>query len=728
MKRLRAARGMAAAVAVATLAVGIAGMVQATAKPVPYGQQPIGNWRVNGRVLATEIIGDTVYVGGLFTSVTGPGGSVSRQHLAAFDATTGELRTGFVANADQPVRALTTDGTHLFVGGSFQQIGGVTRHRVASLNPTSGAVDVGFTASTTSHVYSLAAASGRLYVGGVFGNLSGQPIARLGAVSTTSGVAISGFAPTPNAAVTGLDVTDDGEVLAAGQFTTIAGTDRRYVTGLNADGLATGPSYEDAVDYSVWQVAHDPLTDNVFVAVGGYGNQLAALDHQTGEKLWRHRVDGDVQTVAVDDGTAYFGFHEGYQGDPELKLMAADTTTGDLEGAWRLNVTGWMGGFAVAANGNTLAVGGDLNWVNGTNVGGMAILPRTAPPPPTTTTTISTTTTTTTAPPPPGGPLVPAGSEWAYRMSDAPTGWHSPSFDDGAWARGQAELGYGDGDETTVVAPPANTAYFRRSFNLAAVPTEPLRLSVLADDGALLRLNGTEVLRDNLPGGTVGPATNATSYKWGAAETDWVTVAVDPAILAVGANTLSAEVHQAPGSGDLSFDASLEPEGGVTFPAGDVGLVAAGAAWSARTGSAPDGWSNAGFDDSGWATGNAQLGYGDGDEVTVVGPAAPTAYFRTEFQLDALPQRPLRLSVLADDGSLVRLNGTELARENLPAGSVGPNTPASTYKWGAAESTWVSVTVPPSALVVGTNALAVEVHQAPGSGDLSFDASLSVPA
>ena len=54
-------------------------------------------------------------------------------------------------------------------------------------------------------------------------------------------------------------------------------------------------------------------------------------------------------------------------------------------------------------------------------------------------------------------------------------------------------------------------------------------------------------------------------------------------------------------------------------------LVPAGSAWRyLDNGSDPgDAWRSPGFDDSAWAWGPAQLGYGDGDEITTLrfGPA-----------------------------------------------------------------------------------------------------------
>ena len=79
-------------------------------------------------------------------------------------------------------------------------------------------------------------------------------------------------------------------------------------------------------------------------------------------------------------------------------------------------------------------------------------------------------------------------------------------------------------------------------------------------------------------------------------------------------------------------------------------------------------WSGIAFDDSAWASGLAELGYGDGGEATVVncGPSAPTCnsgnyittYFRYAFNVpDASIYSGLNLSVQRDDGAVVYLNG-----------------------------------------------------------------------
>ena len=89
----------------------------------------------------------------------------------------------------------------------------------------------------------------------------------------------------------------------------------------------------------------------------------------------------------------------------------------------------------------------------------------------------------------------------------------------------------------------------------------------------------------------------------------------------------------------------------------------------------------------------------------------------------------LSARLLRDDGAAVYLNGTEVWRDNLPAGVISNATPASTSIGGTAESVWLTNTISRSLLVPGTNLLAVEIHQQSlSSSDITFDFALSATA
>ena len=139
-------------------------------------------------------------------------------------------------------------------------------------------------------------------------------------------------------------------------------------------------------------------------------------------------------------------------------------------------------------------------------------------------------------------------------------------------------------------------------------------------------------------------------------------------------------------------------------------------------------------DTSSWKVGNSKLGYGEGDEATVVsfGPDAAdkylTTWFRHSFELEDGPAiTSATLRVVRDDGIVAYLNGTEVFRDNVPEGAILPSTPALAAVSGADEFTWLSAPVPVGLFTSGENVLAAEVHQVNGtSSDLSFNAELEV--
>ncbi|MFN0244996.1 MAG: metallophosphoesterase [Planctomycetota bacterium] len=334
--------------------------------------------------------------------------------------------------------------------------------------------------------------------------------------------------------------------------------------------------------------------------------------------------------------------------------------------------------------------------------------------------------------------VLPAGSTWKYEDdgSNQGTAWRAVLFDDSSWASGPAELGYGDGDEATVVSfgPNPNdrheTTYFRHTFAVADPSLfRAFRLELLRDDGAVVYLNGAEVYRTNLTSGTVLHDTLAATAATNANEDAFWTMDLAPGAIVAGANTLAVEVHQsATDSSDVSFDLRV-----VGTPLGTV-LSARGATWKYLDDGSDQGtaWRAPSFDDASWASGPAELGYGDGDEATVVsfGPNPSdrheTTYFRKSFTVAPNAHyEGLWLELLRDDGAAVYINGVEVLRTNVPAAALGHTTLAGFNVSGDAETARIGTLVDPAVLVTGTNVIAVELHQVGvTSTDLSFDLEL----
>jgi hypothetical protein len=431
--------------------------------------------------------------------------------------------------------------------------------------------------------------------------------------------------------------------------------------------------------------------------------------------------------------------------------------------------------------------------------------------------------------------FVDSNASWKWRFDSAqwPANWNATAFDDTSWAAGSAVLGFGStglGTDISTGAPTPRpvSAQFRRSFTV----DNPLTVSagkirVIANDGVVVYLNGTEVGRANLPTGTLTQTSIAMAAPLApAAASARFEFDVPSTLLVVGKNVISASsyvnfratpdvtfdlrftatrstapaapaapvvtgsaadptsaqltwthdpastatkyrvsrdgvqvgVVAAPGatfadtglSAGVSYAYSVIAVDGfgqasspgtttVTTPAApvdpNVALITTGAAWQWRYDSAPwpADWNATTFDDSVWAPGSAVLGWntaGLGTDISVGAPAVRplSAQFRHSFTVaDPAVLQTAQVSVIANDGVVVYLNGTEIGRANLPIGPLTQNTYANAApRSAAAAANRVTFTVPVSLLVAGTNVIAASTHlNFRTTPDVSFDLTLT---
>jgi hypothetical protein len=166
--------------------------------------------------------------------------------------------------------------------------------------------------------------------------------------------------------------------------------------------------------------------------------------------------------------------------------------------------------------------------------------------------------------------LVLAGSTWKYLDAGVDPGdaWFGMDFDDDQWSEGPAQLGYGDGDEATILdfGPDSHhkaiSSFFRQRFTVTDTHRiTDLRVDLMRDDGAVVYLNGVEIIRNNLPPGPISPDTLATASVGGTDEGTFFGHIVHPDLLREGRNVIAAEVHQVhPASSDLTFDLALSAQ------------------------------------------------------------------------------------------------------------------------------------------------------------------------
>ena len=175
----------------------------------------------------------------------------------------------------------------------------------------------------------------------------------------------------------------------------------------------------------------------------------------------------------------------------------------------------------------------------------------------------------TQAEPPYVHKFIDQNDSWSYldNGSNQGTLWSTINFTGhNSWPVANGKFGFGNGDENTIInygPNPANkyiTTYFRKYFTIDDLDmVQALTAKLLRDDGAVIWINGVEVIRDNIPGGRLSYTTLAASEVEGSDENTYYSHSIDPDWLLEGQNVLAVEVHlNSASSEDMGFDCALE--------------------------------------------------------------------------------------------------------------------------------------------------------------------------
>ena len=151
------------------------------------------------------------------------------------------------------------------------------------------------------------------------------------------------------------------------------------------------------------------------------------------------------------------------------------------------------------------------------------------------------------------------GSVWKYLDDGSNQGvaWQDLNFDDSDWKIGMGHMGFGEGDENTLLTPGFITYYFRKKVIIPDTTIiDSIYFNIVHDDGAVAYVNGREVLRSALmPSGTINYLTGTTTFIPNDVENDFWTYKVDKSFFNNGENIIAIEVHnQTVSSSDISFD------------------------------------------------------------------------------------------------------------------------------------------------------------------------------
>jgi hypothetical protein len=360
-----------------------------------------------------------MYAGGAFSSVStpagvSPGGTFARSNIVAFNASTGVI-SSFAPNVNGEVWALASDGTWLWIGGTFTSVNGTARRGVAKLNRTTGAVDTAFNANLASgKVTELALVGGRLLAGGTFPGKLRAVNPSTGANTGYLNLSISGSV-TDNAGpveVYRFAVNPAGtRLVAVGNFTSVLGQTRyrAFMLTLGATASLNAwyypplqnlcragslPDYMRDVDFSPDGSWFAFVSTGYIPVSGGVGRDLcdATARFETNvtnpvRPTWINYTGGDtLHSVAATDVAVYVQGHQRWLNNPNGAdtagpgavsrpgIGAINPATG-LALPWNPTKERGVGGKDLYVTPQGLWVGSDTNRIGGETRRRIALMP-----------------------------------------------------------------------------------------------------------------------------------------------------------------------------------------------------------------------------------------------------------------------------------------------------------------------------------------------------------------
>jgi hypothetical protein len=393
------------ATAVIALAA-VAGIVPAEAdivQPTVVSTNPV-DWTphvLDGTIWAITVVGDTVVVGGDFTTVANSTGATryARRNLFAYGLRDGRVRA-WAPQVDAPVYALVGGGTNtVYAGGFFRTVNGVAQRGITRLSLTNGARIPSFRAAANwGDVRALARYGNRLYAGGTFSAVNGVARTALVRLNAGTGAVDTGFdarLAAPGLSRTRVEdfaLSPDGRRLAvAGAILRAGGQPRVQLALLDTSGpsarvmnwytdayrapcMAGFETYLRGVDFSPTG-AYFVVTTTGRAASPTKLCDSAARFEVAGvgrhNPTWVNRTGGDsLYEVAVTGSAVYVGGHQRWMNNPHGNesagpgavarpgIAALDPRTGRAL-AWNPTKSRGVGTQALVATRTGLIVGSD---------------------------------------------------------------------------------------------------------------------------------------------------------------------------------------------------------------------------------------------------------------------------------------------------------------------------------------------------------------------------------
>lgn len=339
------------------------------------------NWNpnVNATVLSMALDGGFLYVGGTFNAI----GTRTHNRIGRIHVSTAQSDTTWTPSANSQINALAVHHDGVFIGGLFSQVNGQSLAGLAKLNKANGAPDPAWRPSVTLSVTGwgiscLWVSGTRLFFGGEFTQINGQPRANIACLHTGDAT-LDPWNPGANDKVTAMTLSGD-HLYVTGKFFELqhANGGATVQTRLGRISVTNGlvdatwlPQLFGGVElYAL-------LVDGASLFVTGEfelahtnivlpGNAKVSLTTGNVDPDWNPGIGTWVRVMRKIGNEIWMGGDFAMSGQvPATNVCRFFKSTGLLDQNWRpaLPSSGFV--YALAVQGDSVYVGGQLGTVGG---------------------------------------------------------------------------------------------------------------------------------------------------------------------------------------------------------------------------------------------------------------------------------------------------------------------------------------------------------------------------
>ena len=283
-------------------------------------------------------VGDFIVVGGEFTQVQLPNGTVRAVSGAyAYHINTGQFINAFTPdldfnNGDPAVFAVEPAGPNtVLLGGRFSSVDGHAHRGLTRINISTGAVQTNFEANVVGQVRDIVLENRRLFIGGDFELVNGALRTNLAELNPATG-AVTGFRNdvTDSSREAGtafgpryLGITPDNVLVVAHRGETVGGQDRPGLALIDLNtNRVLGWRTDFYEDIAIHTLDAEVSPDGSYVVLGGNGGDFPFLGRDSAvafdidrvnrannEPRWIARNFDSTYAVGISEDAVYLGGH-----------------------------------------------------------------------------------------------------------------------------------------------------------------------------------------------------------------------------------------------------------------------------------------------------------------------------------------------------------------------------------------------------------------------------------